>query len=246
MTYSETQQSQYKENVDKAEIDKFSAQAEQWWDPKGPLWTLHAINPLRLQFIDAYVNVSQQILLDVGCGAGLLSEALAYRGAKVTGLDMSSAVLSAARHHASEYDLEIDYVEQSIEVYAEQHKNSVDVVTCMEMLEHVPDPQAVIAAISHLLKPGGWAFLSTLNRRPTAFLQAIVGAEYILGMVPKGTHRYEKFIQPAELSKWCRASKLELIDMRGIRYNPFFKQFSISKNTDVNYLMAVRKQNVAE
>lgn len=239
----ETQSRQASLNRDQAELDKFAAQAEQWWNPQGPLWTLHAINPLRASFIDAHINVAEQSLLDVGCGAGLLSEAMAHRGANVIGLDLSSAVLAAARSHAKEQDLKVTYLEQSIESFAAQHPESQDVVTCMEMLEHVPDPASIIASIANVLKPGGFAFLSTLNRQPSAFVQAILGAEYILNIVPRGTHSYEQFIQPAELAKWCRNHELSTVDIRGLGYNPFTKRFSLTRKTNVNYLLAVRKTN---
>lgn len=230
-------------NRDQAELNKFSQQASYWWDPKGPLWTLHAINPLRCGFIDSHVNVAEQKLLDVGCGAGLLSEAMAYRGAQVTGLDLSPQVLAAARTHSQASELTIQYIEQSVETFATQNPGSQDVVTCMEMLEHVPDPAAIIEAIGHILKPGGYGFFSTLNRQPSAFFQAILGAEYLLGIVPKGTHSYEKFIKPAELSAWCRSAEMELLDIRGLGYNPLFKSFSLTQKTNVNYLLAVRKRH---
>lgn len=233
-------------NRDQNELDKFARQASQWWDPQGPLWTLHAINPLRCEFIDAHTHVAEKKLLDVGCGAGLLSEAMAYRGATVTGLDLSSAVLASARQHALKNQLDIQYIEQSIENFATHHQASQDVVTCMEMLEHVPDPRSIIQGIAQTLKPSGYGFFSTLNRQPSAFIQAIIGAEYILGIVPKGTHQYEKFIQPAELARWCREFQLQVIGIRGIGYNPLFKRFSLTQKTHVNYILAVQKDSNAQ
>ena len=230
-------------NRDDAELDKFSKQAKEWWDPKGPLWTLHKINPLRSSFIDSIVNVAEKKLLDVGCGAGLLSEAMAYRGADVTGLDLSSSVLAAARQHAQISNLSIEYVEKPVETFAAENAESYDVITCMEMLEHVPDPSSIVKSVAQTLKPGGYAFFSTLNRKPMAFLQAILGAEYIMGMVPKGTHTYEKFIQPSELAGWCRAQDLQLLKMKGLGYNPLTKNFSLNNKTDVNYMIAVQKNH---
>jgi 2-polyprenyl-6-hydroxyphenyl methylase/3-demethylubiquinone-9 3-methyltransferase len=227
------------QNVDPQEIAKFNQQAHQWWDLNGPFKTLHALNPLRLSYVQKFTSLANQQVLDVGCGGGIFSEALALAQAQVTGIDMAPAALEVAQQHAQPA-LSIHYQHSSVEAFAEQTSQQFDVVTCMELLEHVPDPQSVIQACSRLVKPGGWVFFSTLNRTFKAYLLAIIGAEYVLGLLNKGTHDYQKFIRPAELLQCAREAGLELQDIRGVRYQPLSQKFSLTHNVDVNYLVALR------
>jgi len=228
------------ENVDPIEIEKFSSLASRWWDQHSEFKPLHDINPLRLDYIDRYSSLAGKKVLDVGCGGGILSEAMATKGAQVTGIDLGKAPLSVARLHLLESNLEVDYQEISVEQLAKQSPASFDCVTCMEMLEHVPDPGAIIKACAHLVKPGGWVFFSTLNRNPKSFFLAIIGAEYVLNMLPKGTHEYARFIRPSELDDWARKADLETQDITGMTYNPLTKRYKLGQDIDVNYLMATQ------
>lgn len=228
-------------NVDHSEIAKFEALASRWWDRNSEFKPLHDINPLRLSFIDSKINLAQLQVLDIGCGGGILTEAMAHRGAQVTGIDMGEAPLAVARLHLLESQLEIDYQQSSAEKFAEEYSGKYDVVTCLEMLEHVPDPGSILKACHRLLKPGGHLFVSTINRNPKSYLFAILGAEYILQMLPKGTHDYQKFIRPSELAKYARDASLELDTLTGMTYNPFTKKYRLSDNVDVNYLMYLNK-----
>jgi 2-polyprenyl-6-hydroxyphenyl methylase/3-demethylubiquinone-9 3-methyltransferase len=223
-------------NADPKELAKFSALAQSWWDPRGPSKPLHELNPLRLRYIEEAAPLKDATVLDVGCGGGILSEAMARLGAHVLGIDLSRGVLDVAELHALEHGLKVEYRAVSGEELAAERPAAYDIVTCMEMLEHVPDPAASVAALAGLVKPGGHVIVSTLNRKPLAFLVAIIGAEYVARMLPRGTHEYLKFIRPSELSRWGRAAGLELIDLRGIAYNPLTRSFKLSANTDVNYL----------
>jgi 2-polyprenyl-6-hydroxyphenyl methylase/3-demethylubiquinone-9 3-methyltransferase len=223
-------------NADPAELAKFTALAQSWWDPAGPSKPLHELNPVRLSFIDQIRPLSGARVLDVGCGGGILSEAMARRGAQVLGIDLSQAVLDVAELHAIEGKVAVEYRAAAAEELAAQSPAAFDLVTCMEMLEHVPDPAAVLNALARLVKPGGDIVLSTLNRKPLAFAVAIVGAEYIARVLPRGTHEYLKFIRPSELARWGRAAGLDLKDLRGIAYNPLTRAFRLSTNTDINYL----------
>ena len=223
-------------NVDPNEIAKFEELASRWWDAQGEFKPLHEINPLRLNYIDERANIEGKKVLDVGCGGGILSESMAKRGAQVTAIDMGKAPLSVARLHAMESDVEVDYQQITVEELAVKMPGEFDTVTCMEMLEHVPDPSSVINACCQLVKPGGSVFLSTINRNPKSYLFAIVGAEYILNMLPKGTHDYEKFIRPSELDEWARKSQLELKDITGMTYNPLTKSYKLGRDVDVNYM----------
>ena len=226
-------------NVDSAEIAKFEELAHRWWDPNSEFKPLHDINPLRLNYIDERCNGLQgKHVLDVGCGGGILSESMAAMGAHVTGIDMGETPLSVAKLHLLESGQQVDYRQTTAEALAAEQPGHYDVVTCMEMLEHVPDPASVIRACATLVKPGGYVFFSTINRNPKSFLFAIVGAEYLLQMLPKGTHDYAKFITPAELASWIRTAELEMQDLTGMSYNPFNKQYRLGKDIDVNYLMA--------
>jgi 2-polyprenyl-6-hydroxyphenyl methylase/3-demethylubiquinone-9 3-methyltransferase len=230
------------ENVHEHEIEKFGAQANRWWDPRGEFKTLHAVNPLRLQFIRAHADLPGKRVIDVGCGGGILSEGLARAGAEVTGIDLGQELLTVAREHAHDGGLLIDYRRISVETLAEEQPASFDHVTCMEMLEHVPDPASVVRACARLVKPGGRVFFSTLNRKLKAYLLAIVGAEYLLNMIPRGTHDFSTFIRPSELGQWAREAGLDLLSLDGIVYNPLTAQFSLSrKDLDVNYLAAFEK-----
>lgn len=229
-------------NVDDQEIRKFEELAHRWWDPNSEFKPLHDINPLRLNFIDERSPVAGKKVLDVGCGGGLLSEGMAVRGADVTGIDMGEAPLSVARLHGLESGTQVNYRRITVEALADEEAGSYDVVTCLEMLEHVPDPSSVIRACAQLVKPGGNLYFSTLNRNPKSFLFAIVGAEYVLRMLPRGTHEWNKFIKPAELSAWLRQAGLELKEMAGMTYNPLTRVYHLNKDVDVNYLMhAIRK-----
>jgi 2-polyprenyl-6-hydroxyphenyl methylase/3-demethylubiquinone-9 3-methyltransferase len=223
-------------NADSKEIQKFDNVSDIWWDPKGEMGTLHVINPLRTHFIMQPLAPNPKIL-DVGCGGGILSEALAKAGAQVTGLDLSEASLESARRHAQSQNLQIEYRYESVESLAEKEAGTFDAVTCMEMLEHVPDPAAVIAACAKALKPGGHAFFSTINRTPKAFLFAIIGGEYILRLLPRGTHTYSRLIRPAELKAWSRAAGLEFVRLASLMYNPFTRRWKVAADKeDVNYM----------
>mgnify|MGYP000462199017 FL=1 len=230
-------------NVDPAELAKFSELAHHWWDPESEFRPLHQINPLRLDWIvrQATLAAGQQVL-DVGCGGGILAEAMARQGAEVLGIDLATKSLKVAQLHALESELgNISYREVAVEALAAERPASFDVVTCMEMLEHVPDPESVVKACAELVKPGGWVFFSTLNRNPKSFLFAIVGAEYVLKLLPRGTHEFAKFIKPSELASYCRAAGLDLQGTRGMEYNPLTKRYWLSGDTSVNYMIATRK-----
>jgi 2-polyprenyl-6-hydroxyphenyl methylase/3-demethylubiquinone-9 3-methyltransferase len=228
-------------NVDHSEIDKFSALAHRWWDPTSEFKPLHAINPLRLGWIQSITNLQGKRVLDVGCGGGILAESLSKAGATVTGIDLSSKALKVAELHQLESGTSVRYLTISAEDLAKEESQSYDVVTCMEMLEHVPDPSSVVQACAKLCKPGGHIFFSTLNRNPKSYLFAIIGAEYILQLLPKGTHQYEKFIKPSELAQFTRAAGLEVIELKGMTYNPITQIYRLGSDTDVNYMMATRK-----
>lgn len=229
-------------NADPAELAKFSELAHRWWDPESEFRPLHQINPLRLDWIDQQVALSGKQVLDVGCGGGILSDSMARKGAQVLGIDLASKALKVAQLHALEAETpNVSYREVSAEALAAERPGSFDVVTCMEMLEHVPDPASVVQACATLVKPGGWVFFSTINRNPKSFLFAIVGAEYVLQMLPKGTHEYAKFIRPSELASYCRAAGLDLQGMRGMEYNPLTRRYWLSGDTSVNYMIATRK-----
>ena len=229
------------DNIDANEIAKFQALANRWWDKSGDMKALHDINPLRANYIDELAKVAEKKLLDVGCGAGILSEALAHRGAKVSGIDMGSEIIDVAKLHLHESGLDIDYQLSTAESLASQNKAGFDVICCMEMLEHVPDPASVIKACADLCKPGGDLFFSTINRNVKSYLMAIVGAEYVLKLIPKGTHYYEKLIKPSELAQWLRGAGLQVENMKGMEYNPITKNYRLSDNTSVNYLLHARK-----
>jgi 2-polyprenyl-6-hydroxyphenyl methylase / 3-demethylubiquinone-9 3-methyltransferase len=223
-------------NVDPSEIAKFSALAQSWWDPAGPSKPLHDLNPLRLRYVESAASLRDQRVLDVGCGGGILAEAMARAGAKVLGIDLSRAVLDVAELHALEAKVNVDYKAVAAEQLALDRPGTFDAVTCMEMLEHVPNPAATVSALATLVKPGGHVIVSTLNRKPIAFAVAILGAEYIARALPRGTHEYLKFIRPSELAGWGRDAGLQLRDLTGIVYNPLTRSFRLSPNTDVNYL----------
>ena len=228
-------------NFDQAELDKFGALANRWWDPEGPQKALHALNPVRLQYVKQRISLRDAKVLDVGCGGGLLSEALAKEGAEVTAIDLAPELIKVAKLHRLESGVAVDYRLQSVEALAAEQPGSFDAITCMEMLEHVPDPSAIIAACASLLKPGGQLFLSTLNRTPAAFALAIVGAEYVARLLPKGTHHYQDFIKPAELGAWLRAADLQLQDVSGLAYEPWRNGARLISRTDVNYLACASK-----
>jgi len=228
-------------NADPAELQKFGAMAHRWWDPQGDMRPLHEINPLRLDWIDRLALLAGKRVLDVGCGGGILSESMAGRGARVTGIDLSTKPLRVAQLHALESGVAVDYRESSAEALAADSPAAFDVITCMEMLEHVPDPASSVMACSRLARPGGWAFFSTINRNPKSFLLAIVGAEYVLRLLPRGTHEYAKFIRPSELAAMAREAGLEVVEILGMTYNPLTKRFALGRDTDVNYLVACRK-----
>jgi len=229
-------------NVDAQELAKFSELAHRWWDPESEFRPLHQINPLRLEWLDELASLPGKQVLDVGCGGGILAEAMARRASHVTGIDLAARPLGVARLHALEAGVaNIDYREIATEALAAEQPSSFDVVTCMEMLEHVPDPSAVVRACATLVKPGGWVFFSTLNRNPKSFLFAIVGAEYVLRLLPRGTHEYARFIRPSELARWSRDAGLGLHGSRGMEYNPFTRRYWLSDDTSVNYLIACRR-----
>ncbi len=229
-------------NVDHAEVRKFEQLASRWWDPNSEFKPLHDLNPLRLQYIDERASLDGKSVLDVGCGGGILSESMAALGARVTGIDAGQAPLEVAKLHLLESGHEVDYQHIMVEDLAEQQPESFDVVTCMEMLEHVPDPGSVISSCARLLKPGGMAFFSTINRNPKAWMLAVVGAEYLLQMLPRGTHEYAKFIKPSELDQWIREAGLAMTHMTGMTYNPLTRIYKLNeRDVDVNYLVTARK-----
>ena len=230
------------ENVDLSEIAKFEKLASRWWDPHSEFTPLHDINPLRAGWIDQHANVKHKSVLDVGCGGGLLCEALAHRGALVTGIDMGEAPLSVARLHQLESGVTVDYQQSTAESMAERRAGEFEIVTCLEMLEHVPDPSTVIQACADLCRSGGDLFFSTINRNPKSFLFAIVGAEYILNLLPRGTHEYDKFIKPSELARWIREAGLDMQEMMGMTYNPVTKRYRLTPDdVSVNYLIRAKK-----
>jgi len=224
-------------NADPAELDKFSKLAHRWWDPAGEFRPLHEINPLRLDWIAQHASLEGAAVLDVGCGGGILAEAMAQRGAKVTGIDLSEKALKVAQLHLLESRLEVRYEDVSAEDYAATHAGEFDVVTCMELLEHVPEPGAMVAACARLVRPGGQVFFSTINRNPKSYLFAVVGAEYVLGLLPKGTHDYMRFIKPSELSLWSREAGLRIDELIGMSYNPITRRYWLGRDCDVNYLL---------
>lgn len=229
-------------NVDASEIAKFEALASQWWDTQSQFKPLHDINPLRLNWVDERVSLSGKRVLDVGCGGGILSESMARRGADVLGIDMGEAPLAVARLHAAQAQVaSVQYRQCTVEALAEEMPASFDVVTCLEMLEHVPDPAAIVAACYRLVKPGGQVFFSTINRNPKSWLFAIVGAEYVLRMLPRGTHDYRKFIRPAELARWVREAGLTLNEMTGLHFNPVTGRYWLAPNVDVNYMISTHR-----
>ena len=229
------------QNVDPAEVAKFDALASRWWDPEGEFRPLHEINPLRLDWIRQHVDLQGLNVVDVGCGGGILTESMAAAGANVSGIDMAEGPLAVARLHQHESGAEVDYQQSTAEDLAAAKPAEFDVVTCLEMLEHVPDPSQVIASCFKMVRPGGHVFFSTINRNPKAFMFAIVGAEYLLRLLPAGTHEYEKFIKPSELEAWARHAGLELQDSIGMHYNPLTREYSLGENLDVNYLMHFRR-----
>ena len=229
-------------NADPAELSKFSDLAHRWWDSKSEFGPLHQINPLRLDWIQALAPLANKAVLDVGCGGGILSESMARKDAQVTGIDLSIKALRVAQLHALETGtVNVNYREISAEALALEQPAGFDIVTCMEMLEHVPNPASVVKACSELVKPGGWVFFSTINRNPKSFLFAIVAAEYLLQMIAKGTHEYAKLIRPSELAGYCRSADLELMHTKGLEYNPLTRRYWLSQNTSVNYMFATRK-----
>lgn len=244
---------QRQSTVDPAEVERFSALAEEWWDPRGKMAPLHRFNPVRLGYIRDRAaarfgrdprrldSLKELRILDIGCGGGILSESLAALGAGVTGIDLSEKALGVARLHLFESGHKVDYQHTSAEQFADQHPEQFDVVTCMEMLEHVPDPASVVAACGRLVKPGGWVFFSTLNRNAKSYLFAVVGAEYILKLLPRGTHDYAKFVKPAELARMAREAGLDTEELIGMTYNPLTKVYRLEADTDVNYLLATRR-----
>jgi len=229
------------QNVDPLEIEKFSALAHHWWDPNSEFKPLHEINPLRLDYIDGVAGIAGKKVLDVGCGGGILSESMAVRGAEVTGIDMAEKSLKVAKLHLLETGNKVDYRKVPVEQLAAEMPQQFDVVTCMEMLEHVPDPASVIKACFDLVKPGGHVFFSTINRNPKSYLFAIIGAEYVLNLLPRGTHDYAKFIKPSELARTCRNAGLEVTEIIGMTYSPFSKIYSLGPDTSVNYIISCKR-----
>lgn len=229
-------------NIDPQEIAKFEELASRWWDRESEFKPLHDINPLRVDFIDRIGSLQGKKVLDVGCGGGILSEAMAHRGAEVTGIDMGEAPLKVAKLHGLETGVSVEYRQITVEELAAEQPAQYDIVTCMEMMEHVPDPSSIVEACSKLVKPGGFAFFSTLNRNPKSYLMAIVGAEQVLKLVPRGTHDFKKFIRPSELSNWIRTSGLQNLEITGLTYNPLTKTYKLNaRDVDVNYMIATRK-----
>jgi len=230
-------------NADPQELAKFSELAHRWWDTESEFRPLHQINPLRLDWIDSHARLPSKRVVDIGCGGGILSDSMARRGANVLGIDLASKSLKVAQLHALEAGTQdVDYREVAAETLAIEQPGTFDVVTCMEMLEHVPQPASIVNACAELVAPGGWVFFSTINRNAKAFAFAIVGAEHVLKLLPKGTHEYAKFIRPSELAQWCRDAGLELVDTRGMEYNPITQVYRLSGDTSVNYLIACRKR----
>jgi 2-polyprenyl-6-hydroxyphenyl methylase/3-demethylubiquinone-9 3-methyltransferase len=227
-------------NVDPAELEKFSELAHRWWDPESEFRPLHEINPLRLDYIDGIAALNGKNVLDVGCGGGILAEAMAARGARVTGIDLADKPLKVAQLHLLESKLDVVYRNIAVEALAQEAPQNFDVVTCMEMLEHVPDPASAIRACATLLKPGGHAFFATLNRNPKSYLYAIIGAEYVLNLLPRGTHDYARFIKPSELSATCRSAGLDIAGITGMTYNPFSKIYALEADSSVNYILCAR------
>lgn len=227
-------------NVDLLELDKFSQLAHRWWDPNSEFKPLHEINPLRLGYIDRLAGLEGKTVLDVGCGGGILSESMAGLGAHVTGIDLGDKALKVAKLHLLESGKEVTYRKIAVEAIAKEQPHHYDVVTCMEMLEHVPSPQSIVHACAKLVKPGGWVFFSTINRNPKSYLYAIIGAEYVLNLLPKGTHDYAKFIKPSELARMARAASLGVHEIIGMTYNPVTKVYALESDSDVNYIMALR------
>jgi 2-polyprenyl-6-hydroxyphenyl methylase/3-demethylubiquinone-9 3-methyltransferase len=234
-----------KSNIDASEIAKFEAMAPIWWDKNGAFKALHDINVLRLDYIDKHAHLCGKRVLDVGCGGGILSEAMTRLGAKVTGIDMGEAPLAVARFHLEASGLQVDYQHATAEAFSQKHPDAFDVVTCLELLEHVPDPSSVVLACQKMVRPGGHVFFATLNRNLKSFLFAIIAAEYILGLVRKGTHTYHKFIKPSELEQWATAAGLTVQDLTGLHYNPFLRKYSLGGNTHVNYLMCLQRMDSA-
>ena len=232
-----------KKNVDQKEVEKFNLLAHKWWDETSEFKPLHQINPLRLNFIVSKVKLSGSKVLDVGCGGGILSESLAKGGAEVTGIDQGGNVIKIAKLHMKESNLNINYKQLNIEDFFLNNKEKFDIITCLEMLEHVPDPSSIIDKCAALLKPGGTIFFSTINRNPKSFLFAIIGAEYLLNLLPKGTHEYNKFITPAELRDWCLAKQLDFKSIIGMTYNPFSQEYKLGDDTSVNYIVEAKPQN---
>ena len=228
-------------NADPLELARFEALARHWWDPSGELRALHDLNPLRLAWVEERLGLAGKRVADVGCGGGILAEAMARRGAHVVGIDLSAGPLEVARRHAEEAGVSLDYRLLSAEALAREEPGSFDAVTCMELLEHVPDPAAMVRSCASLLRPGGQLVLATLNRSPAAYLFAVLGAEYVLGLLPRGTHDYSRFVRPAELTRWLRASGLEPLALTGVRYNPFTRTASLTPSLDVNYLAQARR-----
>jgi len=225
------------ENIDKTEIAKFSSLSEQWWNPQGELKSLHVMNPVRVDYIDSVVSLTGKRVLDVGCGGGLLAEDMAKKGAVVTGLDASESAIEVARTHSRDSGLQIEFMVSTPEQQASGQAGRYDVVTCMELLEHVPVPESVVSACARLVKPGGHVILSTLNRTPKAYLLAVLGAEYLLGILPRGTHDYAQFIRPSELASWCRAQRLTVRHVTGLTYLPMLDYCALSRHTGVNYML---------
>ena len=224
-------------NVDPAEVEKFSKLAHRWWDPQGEFRPLHDINPLRLEWIARHAHLEGAAVLDIGCGGGILAEAMARRGARVTGIDLSEKALRVAALHLHESGLPVHYEKAAAEQYASLHAGEFDLVTCMELLEHVPEPASMVGACARLVRPGGQVFFSTINRNPKSYLFAVVGAEYVLGLLPKGTHDYMRFIKPSELSRWSRAAGLRPDELVGMSYNPITRRYRLGRDCDVNYLV---------
>lgn len=229
------------QNYDAQELAKFAALAAHWWDPSGELKTLHQVNPLRLRYISEKINLSGKTVIDIGCGGGILAESISKQGAHVTGIDMNKPIIEVAKLHQLESGTNVEYRYTSAETIAAERPESYDVVCCLEMLEHVPDPASIVKACAALLKPGGHVFFSTLNRNPKSYLFAVLGAEYFLKLLPKNTHDYAKFIRPSELNSWARQSDLHPVEMKGISYNPFTEHFKLTDNTSVNYLFYATK-----
>jgi 2-polyprenyl-6-hydroxyphenyl methylase/3-demethylubiquinone-9 3-methyltransferase len=230
-------------NADPAELAKFDRLAHRWWDPQGELRSLHDINPLRLEWIERQAPLAGKDALDVGCGGGILSEAMAARGARVTGIDLSEETIRVAQLHLLESRLPVRYERADIGEFAALNPGGFDVVTCMELLEHVPEPAAMVAACARLARPGGKAFFSTINRNPKAYLFAVIGAEYVLKLLPRGTHDYARFIKPSELARWCRAAGLRPAEMTGMTYNPISKRYALGPDCDVNYLLCCARED---